>query len=714
MANKWSKKLRNLWDKSPQFLQKILSIRGNVFHHDAETVKMREFIRGINRNHHVFRVLVAIVIGVLAAYGAIFFRYLIQFSHFSFFNTMDFTVDWLKALPWYQRLFTPAIGGLLVGIIVTRLSPEVKGSGIPEVMECVALKGGMIRIRVLFTKAVAAALTIGSGGSAGREGPIVHIGSAIGSAIGQAFHLSAKHVRTFVACGASAGIAATFNAPIAGALFAMEVILSDMSVISMSPIVIAAVIATVISRHHLGDFPAFAVPDFEFKSAFELIPYTILGILAAITAASFISLIKQSTDRFDKWDIPAWLKPAIGGLGVGFIGLFIPQVFGVGYETINEALWFKAAPLFMLGILLAKAAATSLSLGSGGSGGIFAPCLVMGSSLGAMVGAISHSLFPEWTADPGAYALVGMGAVVSGATHAPIAAILIIFELTNDYQTIPPLMLSCVIAVLVAGWLNKESIYTVKLSGRGIKLFEGKDVNLLKTIAVREVMVPNPEVIHADMSFTDLLHTLLEGKRPYAIVVDCDSKYIGTVSLNDIKEVLPQADMLGEMVRAIDVTNEQTPFVLPDDNLDLVMHFFGKHHETDLVVCDHSDSRKVIGLITRSDVITTYNKKIFHEDLTGGFSSIMNRVGRGRSIEILGGIHMSEIDIPSSWVGQTIRHINLRQTSGLEIVLIHRSQHGSKGVEGRPGLFPSPDLSLQPGDKLLVIGEKKNLRHFKG
>jgi len=329
-----------------------------------------------------------------------------------------------------------------------------------------------------------------------------------------------------------------------------------------------------------------------------------------------------------------------------------------------------------------------------------------------MVGAISHFFFPEWTASPGAYALVGMGAVVSGATHAPIAAILIIFELTNDYQTIPPLMLSCVIAVLFSSWISKESIYTVKLSGRGIKLFEGKDINLLKTIPVREVMVPNPEVVQADMSFTDLLHTLLEGQRPYAIVVDGKGTYIGTISLNDIKEVLPQADMLGEMVRAIDVTNEETPFVLPDDNLDLVMHFFGKHHETDLVVCDRPDSKKVLGLITRTDVITTYNKKIFHEDLTGGFSSIMARVGRGRNIEILGGIHMGEIDIPTSWVGQTIRKINLRQTSGLEIVLIHRAQH-TKGVDGRPGVFPSPDLKLQPGDKLLVIGEKENLRHFK-
>ncbi|PIE90589.1 MAG: chloride channel protein [Acidobacteria bacterium] len=683
------------------------------FLHDLEAVKMREFVANIKRSHHTYRVLAAILIGVMAAYGAILFRYLIQISHFSFYQSMELSSSWLLSLPWYQRLLIPAFGGLVVGFIVYKVSPEVKGSGIPEVMESVALKGGIIRFRVLFTKAVAAAITIGSGGSAGREGPIVHIGSAIGAAVGQVFKLSSKHMRTFVACGAAAGIAATFNAPIAGALFAMEVILVDMSVISMSPIVIASVIATVISRHYLGDFPAFEVPGFEFKNAFELIPYSVLGLLSALVATSFIALFKKTSTTFDSMTIPLWIRPALGGLGVGVIGIFIPQVFGVGYETINEALWSKAAPLFMLTVLFSKMIATSLSLGSGGSGGIFAPSLVIGSTLGAMVGSVSQSLFPEITATPGAYALVGMGAMVSGVTHAPIAAILIIFELTNDYQTIPPLMLSCVIAVLLSSWISKDSIYTVKLSSRGIKLYEGKDVNLLKEIKVREVMVKDPDVVCADTSFSELLHLLLEGDQPYAIVVDKQKRYVGTISLNDIKEVLPEADMLGEMVRAIDVTNEQTPFVLPDDSLDLVMHFFGKHHETDLVVCDSPEKKGVIGLITRSAVITTYNKRIFNEDLTGGFSSIMSRVGHGRLIEILGGIHMGEIDIPTSWIGRSIRQINLRQKHGLEIVLIHRSQFSLEGLEGRPGVFPSPDLVLEPGDKLLVMGDIKNLNQFR-
>jgi len=680
---------------------------------DQDAHHIRHLWQNLNKNHQVFRVVMAIAIGILAAYGAILFRFLIHYSHLGFFGYSELTMERLATIPWYKRLINPALGGLFVGIIVARFSPEVKGSGIPEVMESVSLKGGIIRVRVLITKAIAAALTIGSGGSAGREGPIVHIGSAIGSTLGQLFQLSAKHIRTFVACGAAAAIAATFNAPIAGALFAMEVILRDMSVVSLSPIVIASVIATVISRHHLGDFPAFQVPGFEFKSAFELIPYSVLGILAAGSAVLFIRCLRSFSDFFDRNPMSPWLKPMLGGLLVGIIGLGFPQVFGVGYESINQALWFKTTPWILFGILIAKILATSLSLGSGGSGGIFAPSLVIGSALGALVGAISQHFFPAMTAHPGAYALVGMGALVAGATHAPIAAILIIFEMTNDYQTIPPLMISCVLAVLVSSWIQKESVYTTKLAKRGITLFKPHDVNLLKTIKVRDVMMPNPDTIPVNLNFSDVLHKLLEEEKSYTIVVDDQSRYVGTISLNDIKEVLPQADILEDMVCAIDVTNEQTPFVLPEDSLDLVMHLFGKHHETDLVVCDSQATKKVIGLITRSDVITEYNKRIFEEDLTGGFSSIISRVGAGRSIEILGGIFMAEIDISSKWIGKSIRQINLRQEHGLEIVLVHRQQFEPGGLEGRPAMFPAPNLLLQPGDKLLVVGEESIIRSFR-
>ncbi|RMF81342.1 MAG: chloride channel protein, partial [Nitrospirae bacterium] len=248
---------------------------------------LRLAIRPLRRNEPAFAVLSAIVLGVLAGYGAIAFREAIRVVHLAAFGTDAYSLELLATLPWWRRLLLPAAGGLAVGLIVWRLAPEVRGSGVPEVMEAVARRGGAIRPRVVLAKAAAAALTIGTGGSAGREGPIVHIGSAVGSALGQGLGLEPRRLRTFVACGAAAGIAATFNAPIAGALFAMEVILGDLTVVHLAPIVISSVVATVISRHHLGDFPAFAAPPYELVSSRELLLYAALGAAAGLLGALF-------------------------------------------------------------------------------------------------------------------------------------------------------------------------------------------------------------------------------------------------------------------------------------------------------------------------------------------------------------------------------------------------------------------------------------------
>jgi CIC family chloride channel protein len=408
---------------------------------------LRRLAQRLRQGDHIFVIITAMIIGMLSGYGAIAFRSLIGLSHNVFFGTTAYSLQFLSEMSWWQRLALPCGGGLVVGLIVTRFAPEVRGSGIPEVMEAVAHRGGAIRMRVLVTKALAAAITIGSGGSAGREGPIVHIGSAIGSAAGQLLEVSARRLRTFVACGAAAAIAATFNAPIAGALFSVEVVLGDLAVGSLSPIVISSVVATVISRHHLGDFPAFEIPAYEPVHVAELLLYAGLGLAAGLTAAFFIRLLYGIGDLFERSRIPPWLQPATGGLAVGSIAVWLPHVFGVGYETINAALWGTATASLLLLLVAAKAVATSLTLGSGGSGGVFAPSLFMGASLGAAWGHFANAVAPGWTAAPGAYALVGMGAVVAATTHAPITAILIIFEMTNDYRIIPPLMLACVLGV---------------------------------------------------------------------------------------------------------------------------------------------------------------------------------------------------------------------------------------------------------------------------
>ena len=659
---------------------------------------------------HAFLVVTAILLGVLGAYGAIGFRWMISGVHYLAFQSTEYNLQLLLEKPWWRRLLLPTVGGLAVGILVTRFAKEVRGSGIPEVMESVSRRGGAIRFRVVLTKAIAASLTIGTGGSAGREGPIAHIGSAIGSALGQFLQVSARRLRTFVACGAAAGIAATFNAPIAGALFALEVVLGDMRVASMSPIVIASVVATVISRHHLGDFPAFHVPVYEFLSAKELLTYAVLGVASGIVAVVFIRLLYFTSDLFERWRLPEWAKPAIGGFGVGLIALFLPHVFGVGYETINAALWNQASVPILLGVLAAKLVATTLTLGSGGSGGIFAPSLFLGASLGALWGQLAIHLFPGWTANPGAYALVGMGAVVSAATHAPITAILIIFEMTNDYRIIPPLMLSCVIAVLLSSHFNRESIYTEKLRRRGVRFFERKDVNLLRSILVEEVMEDDFQLVRADLPLADLLPMLISGNRPVAGVVTSDGQFIGNVELHHIRQVILDNEELGTLVVAADAADLATPHAVPKDGLDWVMHQFGRSEHNELPVCDSHENRRVIGVVTKQAVIDAYNKRMIQEDLTGGFGSFMDRVRDGLSVEIRPGIHLAEIEVPTSWAKKTLKEVDLRRRFGVGVVLITRPDDTLENTRGELGLFPSPDFVFAPGDRVLLMGTMDEIR----
>jgi len=672
--------------------------------------KLAGLFGGIRRAEHVFMVISAIIIGVLGAYGAIGFRYLIKVSHYAFFRNWEYSLDWVIAMPWWQKLLIPALGGLIVGPLVHYFAREVRGSGIPEVMEAVAVRGGAIRPRVILAKIFAASVIIGSGGSAGREGPIVQIGSAIGSFLGQVLAVSARRLRTFVACGAAAGIAATFNAPIAGALFAVEVILGEYAVAQFSPIVIASVVATVVSRHYMGDFPAFRVPAYELVSPYEFFPYLLLGILAGLIAVLFITTLYKSQDVFEGLKMPGYLKPALGGLLVGVIGLGLPQVFGVGYESINDALWGRDVSWLLALLVFAKLLATSLTLGSGGSGGIFAPSLFIGAMLGSLIGQQAHTFWPQLTAGPGAYALVGMGALVAATTHAPISAILIIFELTNSYQIIPPLMLSATIALLLATYLQRESIYTMKLKRRGINIFEGRDLNVLRSLFVKDVLNPGAVTATPGTSFNELISKILKSDHHEVFIVDKENRLMGVVSLDDVKEFLQDEDYLSGLVIADDVARPVPTQLYPQDNLDLVMHNFGRYNVDELPVVKSSSDSRLAGSVRRKDVIDAYNKEIFKADLVGGVHSVVSAVSNEREVELSEGYILREIDAPVSLVGKSLKASGIRSRYNVEIILIRHARETADGLPNRSGSVPTADYVLRPGDKLLVMGNAADIK----
>lgn len=551
-----------------------------------------------------------IAIGLLGGLGAVGFRYLIGFFQTIIYGNPDDLATVTQSLPWWHVMLGPAVGGLLVGPLVYFLAREAKGHGVPEVMNAVAMQGGVIRKRVVVVKSLASALCIGSGGSVGREGPIVQIGSAIGSTLGQILKVPDNLMRVLVACGAAAGIAATFNAPIAGAIFAMEIILADFALTSFTPIILASVFATVVSRALVGDYPAFQVPPYDLESPVELGFYVILGVLSGLLAVGFTVTLYKFEDLWDGWRFPEYLKATIGGIIIGTVALSFPQIMGVGYQSIEKALLNQELWTILLLLVPLKIMATSITIGSGGSGGIFAPSLFMGAMAGGAFGCLVNWLFPGFTAQPGAYAIVGMGAVVAGTTHAPIQAFLILFELTQDYRIILPLMICCVISTVVAGRIKKESIYTMKLLRRGIDIQAGRDINVLKTMRVEDFMTRYPETVPERAPLRRLIQILPMSQHTSFPVTDDDGNLVGMLSLKDFREVVFEESLL-DVVIARDIATIPAISVTIRDNLAQALTLINDNGIERLpVISDDPASIKVVGILSQRDVISAYNQAL--------------------------------------------------------------------------------------------------------
>jgi len=548
-------------------------------------------------------VIVAILVGVATGLGSVAFIRLLQFSTRLFFEGGN----WLfSSLGRYHVLVLPAIGGLLVGPVIYLLAREAKGYGVPEVMTALILKGGRIRTRVAIIKIIASAMTIGSGGSAGREGPLVQIGSSIGSSIGQFLRMPSQHVRTFLACGAAGGVAASFNAPIAGAMFALEVLQGQFSG-DFGLVILSSVAAAVVSRAMLGNFPAFSIPHYDLISEKELVFYLILGILSGLAALAFVKILYAVEDLFDRLQVAEFLKPSLGGLVVGGIGLFLPQVLGLGLQTMDALLSLQIPFAFLAALIPAKIVATSFTLGSGGSGGLFAPALFIGGMVGGTFGSIVHHLFPSFTAFYGAYALVGMSATFGAAAQAPITAIIILFEMTNDYRIILPLMTATVIAVLVYRAFTVESIYTLKLTQLGIDYLTPREGDLMATIKVREALTHHIVPVAEDSTIRDMLRLVAMTGHEWFPILDGGEKLVGVVTYRDVVRAVDE-DRMEE--RVLDYATRDVVCAFSDESLREVMIRFNQGDLGHLPVVDPAKPKLVVGVISRQQVIRAYNRAL--------------------------------------------------------------------------------------------------------
>jgi len=663
----------------------------------------RERLRDSLRTQPISLLVLGVLVGLGGGAAAIVFDWLIHVCQSIALGGPETPLALLPSLRWYWLLIIPTAGGILVAPIVYGWASEARGHGVPEVMEAVQVKEGLMRPRVAVAKSIASAITIGSGGSVGREGPVVQIGAALGSLAGRVLRLPADHRRTLVGCGAAAGIAGTFNAPIAGAFFALEVILGNFAISTFSPIVIASVVATAVSRAYFGNFPAFRVPAFDLVAWWELLAYAVLGFVCGIVAVVFSKILYACEDTFETSSIPPLLRPALGGLLVGIMLLLSYHVYGTGFGSIEQVLHGHLVWTVALSLVVLKMLACSITLASGGSGGVFSPSLFIGATVGYTLGHVVNVLGPPPTGRPEAYALVGMGALLSGATHAPVTSVLILFELTNSYGIILPLMLAITISTLTARILSSQSIYTRKLRRKGIPLFRARDDVVMSSFRVRDVMRPELPTVQQGASFASVLDCFLSARIEQLFVLDDEGKLCGKISLHDIKGVLGEQE-LHKIVTASDLMTEPPLTVQPSVTLADCLQRFSTTEREALPVVTDDPSQRPIGLITRKDLLDLYDREVLRREMIGTQAA----GDASRSSSLPAGHRIQTVAVPDSWAGRTLRGLELRQRTGITVIGIQRRHQ--RGM-AEPA---APDAPLGIGDALVVLGTFKSVAALEG
>jgi len=566
---------------------------------------------------NTFLIVLAVIIGLLGGLGNYLFRQMIELIHWLVFEQSVelFNISLDEWSP--QRILVlviPAIGGLLIVLLRLLFDKDLKG-GFATFLVRVNLQGAKLPFRPLLTKGLASAITLGTGGSAGQEGPIAVIGGTIGSQFGKIFKMSGDRIKVLVACGAAAGVAATFNAPLAGVFFATEIVLlSSFEVASFTSIVIASGMATVVSRALLGDVSEIVAPTYSMVSLWEIGLYVLLGLVIGGLAAGFIGLHFKIKDLIDAIPVPRLAKPVLGGLAVGLIGVGLPQVLGNGYEFVNEVMSGHDVWYLLVLLVVAKMVATSITLGSGFPGGLFAPCLFLGAVAGGVYGQIVEMIFPAAHLSPGAYALVGMGAFLAAATHAPMTAIFLLFEITDSYEVIIPIMLTCVIGTSIARWLKKDSLETAELTRLGIDLEAGKERNIMKALSVGDVMSHRVETVPENMTLGQFAEFIQQTHHTNFPLVDERGELTGIISVQDFMGVVFEKELM-DLIVIKELATKDVITVHPEEDLDTAMRKIGYRNIEQLPVVDRETHRKLYGIVSRRDMVSAYNRALMSKTL---------------------------------------------------------------------------------------------------
>lgn len=566
-------------------------------------------IRDLVRNEQIILSALAVAVGLLGGGAAIAFREAIEFVQLGFYG---FDGELFHSMvvdhPWWWILLAPAGGGLLVGLILRFFSPEKRALGVADVIEASALNGGRMSLNAGLRGFLISAVTIGSGGSAGREGPVVHFAAALAAKTARMLHLDRSLGQTLLGCGVAAGVAASFNAPIAGVFFALEVVTGNYALRAFAPVVIASVTGTIVSRAYFGDYPAFILPPHEIGSFWEFPAFAMLGVLSAVVAMAFVWSIDAVQKTHRRLDLPIWARPVLAGLLVGAIGITFPQVMGVGYEATDQALKEELALHMLVLLIVLKTAATAITLGSGFGGGVFSPSLFLGAMLGGAFGVVATGVFPHLSSGHGAYTLVGMGAVAGAVLGAPISTILIVFEMTGDYALTIAVMIATVIASQVMLQVFGNGFFGFQLAARGVNLAGGREGRVLRQTKIKTVMKQDFVTVQPSAVLPEVRRALTLTTYAEVFVVDEEGVLVGTVTLMDLADDAFDLSH-DDQVRVIDVCRRDPPTADQESDLEEAMWFLEGCGEEHVAVVDEA-SGKLVGVLHERDVLAAYHHTV--------------------------------------------------------------------------------------------------------
>lgn len=571
---------------------------------------MLRLIRAIRNEQSVLFTL-ALLIGIAVGGGVIGFRLLIRLVQLVCYGSgseADFATL-VEKLPAWHVLLVPTVGGLIIGVFVHYLMPQRRNYGVADIIEACALRGGRMSTRAGIGAALAAATSIGMGASVGREGPAVHLGASLSAWVAKRLHLDRSLSLTLVGCGAAAAVAASFNAPIAGVFFALEVIIGNYALNVFAPIVISSVSATVVAQSYFGDQPAFLdVPNYYYAiSAPELPVFMLLGVICALMASIFMASTILVQKHVSAIALPAWARPAVGGLVVGVIALAFPQILGVGYQATDLAVRELLPLALLMALALAKMIATVVSLGSGFAGGVFSPALFIGAMTGGAFGLVAAGVAPEYVSTHGVYTLVGMAGVAAAVLGAPVSTILVVFELTSNYRLIIAAMIVVVVASMLSQRLTRKSFFVWQLQQRGIDLRAARETGLLFAMSVEDLISDDHAVVQTQCKLVDL-HSVLHGRPRALLVVDEEGRLSGYLMLADIlRGTLEPGGMLRT---AADTMHPCDTAILSSTSLAQALELAGASDADYLPVVDDLEQRHIVGVVYHKDLVLMHNKAL--------------------------------------------------------------------------------------------------------